>query len=65
MFRSISEQVVGPQARIVYADEKGRLEIALAFNNAIKESAIKVSGNSFHKVDILMSFFINQAITSL
>ena len=32
--------VVGSKARILYADEQGRLQIALAFNHAIKEGKI-------------------------
>ena len=32
--------VVGSKARILYADEQGRLQIALAFNRAIKEGKI-------------------------
>ncbi|XP_023230308.1 urocanate hydratase-like [Centruroides sculpturatus] len=33
--------VVGSQARILYSDQNGRIEIALAFNNAIKSGKIK------------------------
>eukprot|EP00301_Raphidiophrys_heterophryoidea_P014583 c23008_g1_i1.p1 GENE.c23008_g1_i1~~c23008_g1_i1.p1 ORF type:complete len:690 (+),score=176.99 c23008_g1_i1:38-2071(+) len=32
--------VVGSQARILYADQEGRVKIALAFNNAIREGKI-------------------------
>ena len=34
--------VVGSQARILYSDQVGRVKIALAFNNAVKNGAIKV-----------------------
>lgn len=34
--------VVGSQARILYADQKGRVKIALAFNKAIKDKVIQV-----------------------
>ncbi len=45
--------VVGSQARILYADSKGRIEIALAFNKAIrlkKISAPVVLGRDHHDV---------------
>ena len=45
--------VVGSQARILYADSKGRINIALAFNKAIREGAIKspvVLGRDHHDV---------------
>ncbi|MEA3496623.1 MAG: urocanate hydratase [Bacteroidota bacterium] len=45
--------VVGSQARILYADEKGRIKIAEAFNNAIKEGRISapvVLGRDHHDV---------------
>ena len=35
-------QVVGSQARILYSDDEGRVEIALQFNKAIVEGRIKV-----------------------
>ena len=35
--------VVGSQARILYSDQKGRVAIALAFNEAIASKKIKVS----------------------
>ena len=35
-------QVVGSQARILYSNEEGRLEIALAFNKAIADGKIMV-----------------------
>ena len=34
--------VVGSQARILYAELEGRVEIALAFNEAIARGTIKV-----------------------
>ncbi len=43
--------VVGSQARILYADEAGRIHIALAFNQAIREGKIKapiVLGRDHH-----------------
>ena len=45
--------VVGSQARILYADSDGRIEIALAFNDAIKEGRIKapiILGRDHHDV---------------
>ena len=45
--------VVGSKARILYADEQGRLQIALAFNRAIKEGKISapiVLGRDQHDV---------------
>ena len=45
--------VVGSKARILYADEKGRLQIALAFNRAINEGKISapiVLGRDHHDV---------------
>ncbi|EQC48456.1 urocanate hydratase [Bacteriovorax sp. BSW11_IV] len=45
--------VVGSQARILYADSDGRIEIALAFNKAIREGKIKapiVLGRDHHDV---------------
>ena len=45
--------VVGSQARILYADSKGRIEIALAFNKAIRENIISepiILGRDHHDV---------------
>ena len=45
--------VVGSKSRILYADEQGRLQIALAFNRAIKEGKISapiVLGRDHHDV---------------
>ncbi len=45
--------VVGSQARILYADAEGRIKIATAFNNAIKEGRITapiVLGRDHHDV---------------
>jgi len=45
--------VVGSQARILYADAEGRIKIAAAFNNAIKEGKISapiVLGRDHHDV---------------
>ena len=44
--------VVGSKARILYADAEGRIKIALAFNQAIKEGAISpvVLGRDHHDV---------------
>lgn len=44
--------VVGSQARILYADAEGRMQIATAFNNAIKEGKIGpvVLGRDHHDV---------------
>lgn len=45
--------VVGSQARILYADARGRIEIASAFNRAIREGAISapvVIGRDHHDV---------------
>lgn len=36
-------QVVGSQARILYSDQKGRMAIAVAINQAIASGKIKVS----------------------
>ena len=36
------KMVVGSQARILYSDQLGRVKIALAFNNAVKNGTIKV-----------------------
>jgi urocanate hydratase len=48
-----NKMVVGSQARILYADEKGRIQIAAAFNKAISEGKIKapiVLGRDHHDV---------------
>ena len=48
-----NKMVVGSQARILYADSEGRLKIAEAFNNAIKEGKISapiVLGRDHHDV---------------
>jgi urocanate hydratase len=48
-----NELVVGSQARILYADRQGRIEIALAFNRAIADgrvSAPVVLGRDHHDV---------------
>ncbi len=48
-----NKMVVGSQARILYADAEGRLKIAEAFNNAIKEGKISapvVLGRDHHDV---------------
>ena len=48
-----NDLVVGSKARILYADEQGRLQIALAFNRAIKEGKISapiVLGRDHHDV---------------
>ena len=45
--------VVGSKARILYADEQGRMQIALAFNKAIKDGKISapiVLGRDHHDV---------------
>ena len=45
--------VVGSQARILYADSVGRIEIALAFNKAIREKVISqpiILGRDHHDV---------------
>jgi len=45
--------VVGSKARILYADEQGRMQIALAFNKAIKDGRISapiVLGRDHHDV---------------
>ncbi len=45
--------VVGSQARILYADAQGRRDIALAFNNAIRDGRLKapvVLGRDHHDV---------------
>lgn len=45
--------VVGSQARILYADAQGRIELALAFNDAIRDGKIKapiVLGRDHHDV---------------
>ncbi|MBN2723185.1 MAG: urocanate hydratase [Deltaproteobacteria bacterium] len=45
--------VVGSKARILYADSKGRIEIARAFNNAIRDGVISapvVLGRDHHDV---------------
>lgn len=48
-----NDLVVGSQARILYADAMGRIEIALAFNKAIREKKIQspiVLGRDHHDV---------------
>tara|TARA_Y200000002_G_scaffold193598_1_gene159946 strand:+ start:2613 stop:4616 length:2004 start_codon:yes stop_codon:yes gene_type:complete len=47
-----NQLVVGSQARILYADSIGRIEIAKAFNNAIKEGTIGpiILGRDHHDV---------------
>ncbi|HNY43493.1 MAG: urocanate hydratase [Bacteroidales bacterium] len=49
----INKLVVGSQARILYADAEGRIKIAKAFNDAIKEGKLKhpvVLGRDHHDV---------------
>ena len=51
--RKKNNLVVGSQARILYADSVGRIEIALAFNKAIKEKIISepiILGRDHHDV---------------
>lgn len=43
LFSTFSPQVVGSQARILYSDQKGRVAIAVAFNQAIARGEIKVT----------------------
>ncbi len=48
-----NEMVVGSQARILYADRKGRIGIALAFNEAVSTGRVKgpiVLGRDHHDV---------------
>ncbi len=48
-----NKMVVGSQARILYADSEGRIKIAEAFNNAIKEGEISapiILGRDHHDV---------------
>jgi len=48
-----NKMVVGSQARILYADAQGRIEIASAFNKAIREGKLKgpvVLGRDHHDV---------------
>lgn len=48
-----NKMVVGSQARILYADSKGRTNIALEFNNAVKDGRLKapvVLGRDHHDV---------------
>ncbi len=48
-----NKMVVGSQARILYADAEGRIRIAEAFNNAIKQGKVKgpvVLGRDHHDV---------------
>ncbi len=48
-----NELVVGSQARILYADRKGRMELAKAFNSAVAEGAISapvILGRDHHDV---------------
>jgi urocanate hydratase len=50
---SQNKLVVGSQARILYADSEGRIKIAEAFNNAIKEGKVSapiVLGRDHHDV---------------
>jgi len=44
--------VVGSQARILYADAEGRIEIAMAFNNAIRQGSLGpvILGRDHHDV---------------
>ena len=42
MYVCASLKVVGSQARILYANEEGRVAIALAFNKAVGEGKLKV-----------------------
>ena len=48
-----NQLVVGSQARILYADREGRIRIALAFNDAVREGRVKapiVLGRDHHDV---------------
>ena len=48
-----NKMVVGSQARILYADRQGRIDIALAFNQAVAEGRVKgpvVLGRDHHDV---------------
>ena len=40
-------QVVGSQARILYSDQRGRVALAEAFNMAIRDGILSVSGLAF------------------
>lgn len=42
--------IVGTKARILYADQKGRVDIALAFNDAIKKKQLKVHIKTLQKL---------------
>ena len=44
------KMVVGSQARILYSDQEGRVKIALAFNQAVKDGQIKVNYQKFYNV---------------
>lgn len=46
MIGSSSVQVVGSQARILYSDQRGRVSIALAINQAIGKGSITVKLNT-------------------
>ncbi len=39
---SLSPQVVGSQARILYSNEEGRIAVALSFNKAVADGRLKV-----------------------
>ena len=44
------KMVVGSQARILYSDQEGRVKIALAFNQAVKDGKIKVNYLKFYSL---------------
>lgn len=63
-------QVVGSQARILYSDQRGRIDIAVAFNKAIANKKIKVTltcvlySIPFHRTDYCMGrhFILHHSI---
>ncbi|VDM70461.1 unnamed protein product [Strongylus vulgaris] len=42
--------VVGSQARILYSDQEGRIAIALAFNDAVRDGRVTVSSSSSNQM---------------
>ena len=53
------KMVVGSQARILYSDQEGRVKIALAFNQAVKDGKIKVIYQNFYSLSVTIDSIID------
>ena len=53
------KMVVGSQARILYSDQEGRVKIALAFNQAVKDGQIKVNYRNCYNLSVTIEIIHN------